>query len=48
MNIQTITIIIKTQLLNMHQLKYGNDKVENDKYVYKDGIEYLNLHGRLI
>ena len=26
----------------------GNDKIENKKYVYKDGIEYLNLHGRLI
>ena len=26
--------------------KEGNDKIENTKYVYKDGIEYLNLHGR--
>ena len=26
----------------------GNDKIENKKYAYKDGIEYLNLHGRLI
>ena len=26
----------------------GNEKIENTKYVYKDGIEYLNLHGRLI
>ena len=34
----------------MHLLKYGMKviKIENNKYVYKDGIEYLNIGGRLI